>query len=200
MGSVGAAWRCSQQDRLQARTRTLRTPVGAKLAQGKAGDTSFLCVEAPWASWGAATTCAHQLSSSHHSSTPGRLAAVQRLHLYRPSRPHHDCLDPAFLLFLLLCSYMYLGMALHQLSDFDNAAAAYDKAVSLEPAEPLLHLNYGKQTQADLHASAVASLVAPTAEVITLAGLQCKSVLRLLLNSPETCAVTTERASSAMLM
>jgi Flp pilus assembly protein TadD len=50
---------------------------------------------------------------------------------------------------------MYLGMALHQLSDYDNAAAAYDKAVSLEPAEPLLHLNYGKQVRASLHALTV---------------------------------------------
>jgi cytochrome c-type biogenesis protein CcmH/NrfG len=45
---------------------------------------------------------------------------------------------------LLLNSYMYLGMALHQLNDFENAIAAYDKAVSLEPSEPLLHLNYGQ--------------------------------------------------------
>jgi tetratricopeptide (TPR) repeat protein len=41
-------------------------------------------------------------------------------------------------------SYMHLGMALHQLTDFENAIAAYDKAVSLEPQEPLLHLNYGE--------------------------------------------------------
>lgn len=40
---------------------------------------------------------------------------------------------------------MYLGMTLHQLNDIDNAVAAYDKAVSLEPAEPLVHLNYGEQ-------------------------------------------------------
>lgn len=40
---------------------------------------------------------------------------------------------------------MYLGMALHQLGDTDNAVAAYDKAVSLGPAEPLLLLNYGER-------------------------------------------------------
>uniref|UniRef100_A0A383V8L7 Uncharacterized protein n=1 Tax=Tetradesmus obliquus TaxID=3088 RepID=A0A383V8L7_TETOB len=39
-------------------------------------------------------------------------------------------------------SYMYLGVALTRLEDYDNAAAAYRKAVSLEPAEPLFHLNY----------------------------------------------------------
>ncbi|WIA13166.1 hypothetical protein OEZ85_006758 [Tetradesmus obliquus] len=39
-------------------------------------------------------------------------------------------------------SYMYLGVALTRLEDHDNAAAAYRKAVSLEPAEPLFHLNY----------------------------------------------------------
>lgn len=44
-----------------------------------------------------------------------------------------------------LHSYMYLGMALHQLGDTDNAVAAYDKAVSLGPAEPLLLLNYGER-------------------------------------------------------
>lgn len=51
----------------------------------------------------------------------------------------------------LSCSYMYLGMALYQLSDFDNAIAAYDKAVSLGPAEPLLHLNYGRWCQDCCH-------------------------------------------------
>lgn len=45
---------------------------------------------------------------------------------------------------LRLCSYMYLGVALTRLEDHDNAAAAYRKAVSLEPAEPLFHLNYGE--------------------------------------------------------
>jgi hypothetical protein len=40
---------------------------------------------------------------------------------------------------------MYLGMALYKLSDIDNAVAAYDKAISLGPADPLLHLNYGKR-------------------------------------------------------
>lgn len=43
---------------------------------------------------------------------------------------------------------MYLGIALYQLSDFDNAVAAYDKAISLGPADPLLHLNYGEATTA----------------------------------------------------
>ena len=46
----------------------------------------------------------------------------------------------------MCCSYMYLGMTLHQLDDVDNAAAAFDKAVSLDPSEPLLHLNYGEGT------------------------------------------------------
>jgi hypothetical protein len=67
---------------------------------------------------------------------------------------------PCLVAGVLSCSYMYLGMALHQLRDFDNAAAAYDKAVSLEPAEPLLHLNYGKQVRASLHGLTVRPYVA----------------------------------------
>lgn len=43
------------------------------------------------------------------------------------------------------CSYMYLGVALTRLEDHDNAAAAYRKAISIDPQEPLFHLNYGEQ-------------------------------------------------------
>ncbi len=48
-------------------------------------------------------------------------------------------------------SYMYLGMALYKLSDIDNAIAAYDKAISLASADPLLHLNYGRGHHCSCH-------------------------------------------------
>lgn len=38
---------------------------------------------------------------------------------------------------------MYLGVALARLEDFDNAAAAYHKAISMDPSEALFRLNYG---------------------------------------------------------
>jgi hypothetical protein len=40
-------------------------------------------------------------------------------------------------------SYMYLALALAQLDDPDNAAAAFARAIAMEPAEPLLRLNHG---------------------------------------------------------
>jgi len=42
-------------------------------------------------------------------------------------------------------SYMYLAIALSRLEDFDNACAAYDKAIGVagSPGEPVFHLNYG---------------------------------------------------------
>jgi tetratricopeptide (TPR) repeat protein len=39
---------------------------------------------------------------------------------------------------------MYLGVALTRLEDYDNAAAAYRKAISIDPEEPLFHLNHGE--------------------------------------------------------
>eukprot|EP00775_Hariotina_reticulata_P011878 gene11878-12022_t len=39
-------------------------------------------------------------------------------------------------------SYMYLGIALTRLEDCDNAAAAYKKAISMDPTEPLFRLNF----------------------------------------------------------
>jgi len=59
---------------------------------------------------------------------------------------------------LLFCSYMYLGMTLHQLNDIDNAVAAYDKAISLEPTEPILHLNYGEAMPAPGRGQALAQV------------------------------------------
>jgi len=38
---------------------------------------------------------------------------------------------------------MYLGIALTRLEDHDNAAAAHNKAISMEPEEPLFRLNFG---------------------------------------------------------
>lgn len=43
------------------------------------------------------------------------------------------------------CSYMYLGVALSRLDDFDNACAAYNKAINMDPAEPMFRLNFGEQ-------------------------------------------------------
>lgn len=39
-------------------------------------------------------------------------------------------------------SYMYLAITLSRLDDFDNACAAYEKAIQMD-SEPLFHLNYG---------------------------------------------------------
>jgi len=38
---------------------------------------------------------------------------------------------------------MLLGVALERLQDPDNARAGYERALQLEPGEPLFHLNYG---------------------------------------------------------
>lgn len=38
-------------------------------------------------------------------------------------------------------SYMYLGIALSKLDDFENAVAAYNKAIAMEN-DPIFHLNY----------------------------------------------------------
>lgn len=46
---------------------------------------------------------------------------------------------------------MYLGIALSRLDDFDNACAAYNKAISMDPAEPVFHMNYGEQEAACSH-------------------------------------------------
>lgn len=48
---------------------------------------------------------------------------------------------------------MCLGIALARLDDPDNAAAAYNKALSMDATEPLFHLNYGERAQG-LQASA----------------------------------------------
>lgn len=76
---------------------------------------------------------------------PGKLLYLAPL----PRPPACTCLSavPALLWCLSRSSpnsYMYLGMALHKLSDPDNAVAAYDKAISLEPADPLLVHNFGE--------------------------------------------------------
>jgi Bardet-Biedl syndrome 4 protein len=39
-------------------------------------------------------------------------------------------------------SYMYLGIALSRLEDFDNSSSAYDKAIELDANDHLFHLNY----------------------------------------------------------
>jgi len=39
-------------------------------------------------------------------------------------------------------SYMYLGVALSRLDDFDNACSAYEKALELDPDDHLFHLNF----------------------------------------------------------
>lgn len=67
-----------------------------------------------------------------------------------------SCHSPFHCLWSVLCSYMYLGMALYKLSDIDNAVAAYVKAISLGPADPLLHLNYGKRALTGVGGAAVA--------------------------------------------
>jgi tetratricopeptide (TPR) repeat protein len=41
-------------------------------------------------------------------------------------------------------SYMYLGVALARLDDYDNACAAYEKACQMDPQEPAFRLNYGR--------------------------------------------------------
>lgn len=40
---------------------------------------------------------------------------------------------------------MLLGVVLEQLQDFENARAAYERALQLDPEEPLFRLNYGEQ-------------------------------------------------------
>eukprot|EP00879_Flechtneria_rotunda_P022285 GHRR01023513.1.p1 GENE.GHRR01023513.1~~GHRR01023513.1.p1 ORF type:complete len:155 (+),score=28.66 GHRR01023513.1:292-756(+) len=52
-------------------------------------------------------------------------------------------------------SYMYLGVALARLEDYENAVAAYNKAISMNPTEPLFHLNYATllYNQGDIQAS-----------------------------------------------
>lgn len=39
-------------------------------------------------------------------------------------------------------AYMYLAIALSRLDDFDNACAAYEKALEILPGDYLTHLNY----------------------------------------------------------
>ena len=39
-------------------------------------------------------------------------------------------------------SYMYLGVALSRLEDFDNSSSAYEKAIELDGNDHLFHLNY----------------------------------------------------------
>jgi Bardet-Biedl syndrome 4 protein len=41
---------------------------------------------------------------------------------------------------------MYLGVALAKLDDVDNACAAYQRAISMSPEEPIFYLNYGEKT------------------------------------------------------
>lgn len=66
------------------------------------------------------------------------------------------------------CSYMYLGIALSQLGDVENARSAYEKAIQLagESGEPAFHLNYGARVmQAGclvLRARGVRTSAAPT--------------------------------------
>lgn len=52
-------------------------------------------------------------------------------------------LSPAL---LPIHSYMYLAVTLSRLDDFENACAAYDKAITMagSPGEPVFHLNYGE--------------------------------------------------------
>ncbi len=44
-------------------------------------------------------------------------------------------------------SYMYLAVTLARLDDFENACAAYEKAIQMAgaPGEPVFHLNYGER-------------------------------------------------------
>lgn len=44
---------------------------------------------------------------------------------------------------LWLLSYQLMALALTQLEDADNARAAYERAIALDPADPLTRLNYG---------------------------------------------------------
>jgi Bardet-Biedl syndrome 4 protein len=39
-------------------------------------------------------------------------------------------------------SYMYLGLALSRLDDLDNAIIAYQKALTMDPTDPLFPLNF----------------------------------------------------------
>lgn len=39
---------------------------------------------------------------------------------------------------------MYLGVTLSQLDDFDNAAAAFTRAITMEPAEGTFRINFGE--------------------------------------------------------
>lgn len=43
---------------------------------------------------------------------------------------------------------MLLGVALERLEDPDNARAAYERSLALDPQEPLAHLNYGESLAA----------------------------------------------------
>lgn len=53
---------------------------------------------------------------------------------------------PNWCAMLACCSYMYLAVTLNRLDDFDNACAAYEKAIQMAgtPGEPVFHLNYGR--------------------------------------------------------
>jgi len=42
------------------------------------------------------------------------------------------------------CSYHHMAVALAHLDDADNAVAAYERALSLDPADAYSHTNYGE--------------------------------------------------------